>query len=211
MAARSSSAAVPGLVLGPVPRLELGPALLQLAQDPPEQPAVHQAGDAPADLASRTIAARCTRDGARPRAGRCRTALPGAAGLPCGRESRSAPAAATCSSPPARGRGPRVDVDDEGDAAGVDPLQPVAEERAERRDGGLERPGLRGPGRTAAALGWAWTQASGSGLGRRARCAGSIATLVHRRADRVIGSKGRVHASFRRDRMTAERAGPGDQ
>ena len=82
--------------------LEVRPAPLQLAEDSPEEPAVHPPADPLAPLARGTSRARCTRCGAPSRAGTCRRAPPAVGGRADGRASRPGPAAASGNSPRAR-------------------------------------------------------------------------------------------------------------
>ena len=99
----------------------------------------------------------------------------------------------------ARG-GPGVDVDDEGDAAAVHPLQPIPEQRGQGRDGGLDTAGAPAGGWAARPLG------PGGGLGSRPEVAGQSPRIAFGTFDR--GSVGGACPS-RRSVVTSVSRSPG--
>ena len=116
----------------------VGPAPLELAEDSPEEPAVHQAGDPAAAARAKRLrlgvfemVRDLVQEGLEQLFER-----PRAVDLVV-RVDPDQPARPVVAAQHAAG-GPGVDVDDEGDPAGVDLLQPVAKQRCQGRDRRLE-------------------------------------------------------------------------
>ena len=179
--ARRISRAVLGTQLGPVPRLQLGPALLQLAEDRPEEPAVHPAGNAPAAAGTERLrlgVLEVVCDLVEERVEQLVQRPP--AFLAVVRVDPHQAPGLVVAAQHARGR-PGVDVDGKGDPAGVDPLAAGVRNSGPRAEiGGSKRPRAAELGRVAGGRSVA-IQVAGSGSARgrrRERLAGGPSAVL---------------------------------